>query len=1298
MMKDEPITASLPISSGRGTSPGLSPCATAAEPTRQCPVSPADFVRGGAADDGHQMACRTPDNMLFTTFQSQAQNKVLDLVEDLRDAFIARRKSTSTRDTVPGSDLVAWMRDNRNLPKSSANHLVFLLCNLGFIVAIPPAGPGLRHTDSRNVAEKSRYRFQNHDYLPSNVGRNTDFDYAAYLYRVIALSSHHSTLPYEQEALDRLQRKLAIDWRAVQKCAGDRRAILKAMPAEERHSCYLQERKFWRVVRPPPRAACPLRSADHPWNEPNSHEQLLESTEASIATGRSTISNFTLDSSASLMALDRLRSRSMGSREQIARRRRKKQTERDVSSLPTVRPSESQLDHRMQSMVNDKQMRNDMWLRSLQDPYGGLSLRTLDEGNTAPSLAAITGRTDLANMEASANSTPEQQRGSSVGTLWKPIAEATSAPRHSSLTSSVGAGTEREDCLAPHSRGSFSSLLRAPRSASPGNSLTVCAGSVGDGRLSPSAASSDLDEASPIVELSEEEVIQNEIASLEGRLHQPYLSVERIIGVHKKHSTERHELDMLCSGSQSSSQNHWVSSHLDSLPNTDATTNITSHQLRLWSINFDALLHDPRGSLEFDTFLQKEFASENIQFWKEAEVYRNLPTSQLEARAALLYKEFIQQNCSSQINIPATVHLEIRKQIDAGATRFMYDVSQRQVYHLMRKDSYARFLQSQQFKDLQKSVPARSGGGPSNLFRSFRIRRPTGRHSASSTRDMASGHSANTDIKRDKLAQVSKNEVFDLTTRLAFSKQSRKSPESPRATSLSSSTTTRRERDSLQSGTHTLSNPVTTSDSVKSPDSKNLIKHTSAPSSYILRPTSRGSSPVVINGLVQEEYAGKGLSNLVDNLTNPVKSVRSAPVSSAPISTMASSNSIGHAQQAPPPSQLTHTSTNSNNHLLFSLPIESLMTTDCGGRDGDVQAAVASSSAATSTVSAPASTAPVVAGDSSRRVSTTTACSVTSLEAKESHSNTEGRCSSSTSISTSPSARSGASVPRLSIVNANNKDLLLLSGTDLPEEEEEVVNRSTARCSISSAGASTHSSSAACSSVIPQSRSTGNICSKSSGDLSPSNPGRFRRLLPKKPTASNEALSTDEERDPGRERPNSESSMFKFTNRFSSRRSSWGPSRNHSHRGRHSGGESSARSASPFQSLAQRLGLSGGSGGSGTGPSSSASGTPCPTILDRGPQSDESTTDNAAATAAASSSAPAAASAAAPVRSSAAAASETPGVSADQPSAELTNTQPLRRHAMCDDDPSNPEEAQSDSSSSAFRPALRRRTMKHLFG
>ena len=75
-MKDEPITASLPISSGRGTSPGLSPCATAAEPTRQCPVSPADFVRGGAADDGHQMARRTPDNMLFTTFQSQAQNKV----------------------------------------------------------------------------------------------------------------------------------------------------------------------------------------------------------------------------------------------------------------------------------------------------------------------------------------------------------------------------------------------------------------------------------------------------------------------------------------------------------------------------------------------------------------------------------------------------------------------------------------------------------------------------------------------------------------------------------------------------------------------------------------------------------------------------------------------------------------------------------------------------------------------------------------------------------------------------------------------------------------------------------------------------------------------------------------------------------------------------------------------------------------------------------------------------------------------------------------------------------------------
>jgi regulator of G-protein signaling len=60
--------------------------------------------------------------------------------------------------------------------------------------------------------------------------------------------------------------------------------------------------------------------------------------------------------------------------------------------------------------------------------------------------------------------------------------------------------------------------------------------------------------------------------------------------------------------------------------------------VKKWSIGLEELLKDPAGLEEFHVFLEKEFSSENIQFWLAVKFLKCLPLSQVEARARSIYQ------------------------------------------------------------------------------------------------------------------------------------------------------------------------------------------------------------------------------------------------------------------------------------------------------------------------------------------------------------------------------------------------------------------------------------------------------------------------------------------------------------------------------------------------------------------------------------------------------------------------------------------------------------------------------------
>lgn len=127
--------------------------------------------------------------------------------------------------------------------------------------------------------------------------------------------------------------------------------------------------------------------------------------------------------------------------------------------------------------------------------------------------------------------------------------------------------------------------------------------------------------------------------------------------------------------------------------------------------SFENLLLSSVGILAFEEFLQAEFCVENLQFWKEARQFPLLHQQKtLEERALTttqLVEIFIKENSPKQINI----HDSTRKQIQMEAERpaeeipiTIFEEAKKEVFALMKRDSYQKFLSSPQYKSLMATI------------------------------------------------------------------------------------------------------------------------------------------------------------------------------------------------------------------------------------------------------------------------------------------------------------------------------------------------------------------------------------------------------------------------------------------------------------------------------------------------------------------------------------------------------------------------------------------------------------------
>ena len=126
------------------------------------------------------------------------------------------------------------------------------------------------------------------------------------------------------------------------------------------------------------------------------------------------------------------------------------------------------------------------------------------------------------------------------------------------------------------------------------------------------------------------------------------------------------------------------------------------------------ILEHQTGMVMFETFLKKELADENINFYKAVQAYKKGAHDHEKVAVSAgkrITKMFINTASETQVNIPGKMRKELEERVTrefgAGspvpdgieADEHLFDKAEAEIYKLMVRDNYARFKKTAEFRE-----------------------------------------------------------------------------------------------------------------------------------------------------------------------------------------------------------------------------------------------------------------------------------------------------------------------------------------------------------------------------------------------------------------------------------------------------------------------------------------------------------------------------------------------------------------------------------------------------------------------
>ncbi|XP_061181699.1 regulator of G-protein signaling 6-like isoform X1 [Saccostrea echinata] len=201
-----------------------------------------------------------------------------------------------------------------------------------------------------------------------------------------------------------------------------------------------------------------------------------------------------------------------------------------------------------------------------------------------------------------------------------------------------------------------------------------------------------------------------EIKFLQRALEKPKPKLSKVLESYVTWNEQYQEYDPFLDQSAALPSNPWISDDTLFWEANDTLVKIpTELRVKKWGISFYNLIKDEQGLTEFENFLHTEYSQENIRFWKEVEDMKYGPRSLVVASVDKIYREYLAKGAPKEINIDSKTLETVNKNREKlhgkpDALRYIFDPAQEHIYLLMKKDSYPRFLRSDQYLTLKETA------------------------------------------------------------------------------------------------------------------------------------------------------------------------------------------------------------------------------------------------------------------------------------------------------------------------------------------------------------------------------------------------------------------------------------------------------------------------------------------------------------------------------------------------------------------------------------------------------------------
>lgn len=130
--------------------------------------------------------------------------------------------------------------------------------------------------------------------------------------------------------------------------------------------------------------------------------------------------------------------------------------------------------------------------------------------------------------------------------------------------------------------------------------------------------------------------------------------------------------------------------------------------MQSWAQSFDKLMHSPAGRSAFRAFLRTEYSEENMLFWLACEELKAEANQHVvDEKARLIYEDYVSILSPKEVSLDSRVREGINKKMQEPSAH-TFDDAQLQIYTLMHRDSYPRFLSSPAYRALLLQADSQS--------------------------------------------------------------------------------------------------------------------------------------------------------------------------------------------------------------------------------------------------------------------------------------------------------------------------------------------------------------------------------------------------------------------------------------------------------------------------------------------------------------------------------------------------------------------------------------------------------------